>query len=101
ADARTNHVRKYIRDLRADSTEDGFEEAYHTIMNLLNEGTYVNLTIELDRLRKRRNKPEDDEKRIIKLASKYSSKVYEIGNTIKKQEFIPFEPEIIISETFE
>lgn len=101
ADARTNHVRKYIRDLRADSTEDGFEEAYHTIMNLLNEGTYVNLTIELDRLRKRRNKPEDDEKRIIKLAYKYSSKVYEIGNSIKKQEFIPFEHEIIISESFE
>lgn len=99
ADARTNNVKKFLRDLRANAAYDEFIDLYEELLNLLDEGTFVNIVIELERIRKKKLKPEDAELKVIKVSRKYLSSIPK--NEIKEEESEIIEPEIIISETFE
>lgn len=101
ADARTNFVKKFLRDLRPLSEVDGFEDASDALTELLDEGTYVNLTIELDRLRKNKKlKQQAKEKTVIQLAGKYVSRNKPEEEKKNDKPVADLTPEIIISETF-
>lgn len=104
-DVRANYIKKFLRDIRSYALNDGFEDSYKVLIELIETGTYTNLTTELDRIRKKVNnkkKPlslKEAEKEIIRLKEKYSSR----NQAIVKDEqigLINSEPEIIISETF-
>lgn len=111
ADARTNTAKKFLRTLRPNALTDQFEVAYTKLMPLLDEGTYINLTIDLDQLRRKTQKAGKltaIEKEVIKIADKYTSKL-NLADEQANQELTaaetvvnrtPVEPEIIISETF-
>lgn len=105
ADQRTNTVKKFLRtEVRPKATSDGFDEAYFKLMPLLEEGTYVNLVIDLDKLRKKALKITELEKAIIKLSERYVSKLHtdltDPDITDYDDELDYKEPEIIISESF-
>ncbi len=69
-------------------------EAGKSLMPLLKNGTYTNLTNEVYKLRNESN-PTKLENEIIRLARKYTSKV----KSSEKKELEPIQPKIIISET--
>jgi superfamily II DNA/RNA helicase len=104
-DARVNYIKKFLRDIRSYSINDGFEDSYKALIELIDTGTFTNLITDLDRIRKKVNnkkKPlnlKEAEKEIIKLKEKYSSRNQ---SPVKEDQLqiINFEPEIIISETF-
>lgn len=98
ADVRTNNVKSFLRDLRKVCITEEFEEIYDELMIILDEGRYVNLVIELERIRKKKTTPENDEKRVIAVAKKYLSGILKGEAREKKEEL--YKPEIIISETF-
>ena len=99
ADARTNFVLKMLRELRPKAVTDEFDEIYSRLTQLLSDGTYLNLTTDLERIRKKKLKPADEEKEILKIAKKYVGAVKpQIVNDDKPM--IIQEPEIIISESF-
>lgn len=99
ADARTNNVKKFLRELKAECETEEFEEIYPEIMRLLDEGTYVNLVIDIERVRKKKSKPVADERKIVSIAGKYISLIPD-EEAIENAEVEIIEPEIIISETF-
>jgi hypothetical protein len=70
-------------------------EAGENLLPLLKNGTFTNLTNEIFKLRNEKNisKLENE---IIKLSSKYTSKI----KREKETEITPFQPRIIISESF-
>lgn len=70
-------------------------EAGKSLMPLLKNGTYTNLTNEVYKLRNESD-PIKLENEIIRLARKYTSKV----KRPEKTDFEPIQPKIIISETF-
>ena len=101
ADARTNNVKKMLRTLRKDAVTDEFDEIYDELAELLTAGTYLNLTTELERIRKKKLKPMDEEKEVLKVARKYISNVPPDDILTDDNEKIKIsEPEIIISESF-
>ncbi|WP_338877280.1 helicase-related protein (plasmid) [Spirosoma sp. SC4-14] len=107
ADARTNYAKAFLRQLHPHALTDQFEVAYRKLIPLLDEGTYINLTIDLDRLRResqKRGKLAGIEQAVIKIAEKYTSKLNladeQPEGDEKPQKLLSAEPEIIISETF-
>ena len=97
ADIRTNSAIKLLGNWLAPDiliTEEGKESA-ETLLPLVKNGTYANLTNEVYKMRKELD-ADKVERGIIKLAQKYTSK---IKHTVKK-DATPIEPKIIISETF-
>lgn len=100
ADARTNYVLKFLREVRKVSENDDFLKIYDDIVKKLEEGVYINLTTELERLRKKKHKSvEEEEKSIIKIARKYLNEKSE-SNTVNIQNIEILDPDIIISESF-
>lgn len=99
ADARTNNVKKMLRELRKDAVTDEFEEIYDRLMQLLTDGTYINLTTELERIRKKKQKVIEMERDVLKVAKKYVGSIQPPQENLE-QEIKIKEPEIIISETF-
>ncbi|RPI19829.1 MAG: helicase [Ignavibacteriae bacterium] len=97
ADARTNNVKKFLRELRGGAEIEEFDEIYDSLVKQLDEGTYVNLVIDLERLRKKNIKPSEAEKQVVKIAKKYLSSP---DAQAEEEDIYITEPEIIISETF-
>ncbi|MBZ0201877.1 MAG: helicase [Ignavibacteria bacterium] len=100
ADARTNFVAKMLRELRPAAVTDEFEEIFDRLMQLLSDGTYLNLTTELERIRKKKLKPVEQEKEILKIAKKYVGANRPQTPESEENQIIIKEPEIIISESF-
>ncbi len=100
ADARTNFVAKMLRTLKPKAVTDEFDDIYTRLMQLLNDGTYMNLTTELERIRKKKLKPAEEEKEILKIAKKYVGAIRPDKNIHDEKPVIVLEPEIIISESF-
>ena len=65
-------------------------------------GTYANLLTEVMRIvkKKKKLKPAELEKRFIKLANKYTSRISKEDKQENEEEFLNIDPEIIISESF-
>lgn len=70
-------------------------EAAKNLLPLIKNGTYINLTNEVYKLRNEKNASKLASE-IIKLSHKYSSKIINTNN----KDITPIEPQIIISETF-
>lgn len=70
-------------------------EAGMTLLPLIKNGTYTNLTNEIYKLRNEKN-PIILDMELIKLSNKYTSKIKRVA----KKEAEPLQPKIIISETF-
>lgn len=96
ADVRTQTVVARLSGWLVDViASDRAKEAANNLLPLLKNGTYVNLTNELYKLRNEVNAMKL-EAEIIKLSNKYTSK---IKRELKK-DITPLSPKIIISETF-
>jgi hypothetical protein len=98
SDVRTQTALNFIGQLQRDNVlhrEDAraaLEELYPMVKN----GTYSNLTTEVYNLRKLQSNPDKFEQELIGLAKKYTSKI----KRKQKNEVLPLQPQIIISETF-
>lgn len=101
---RINTVKKFLRSIRVDALTDACEEAYRKLIPLLDDGTYVNLVNDLERVRKKSHSQIENEKAIIKLSERYVSKLHtdqSDPDENEKETHIEYkDPEIIISESF-
>jgi len=109
SDAATNQARKFIRERRAESSDEKFRNAAKMLLEMLDVGTYSILAIELKKLKSRFDKnlinKHKAENMIMTLAVKYSGteSADEIDNAELSTDLpaeITQKPEIIISETF-
>jgi len=101
-DAQTNSALTFLNDCIADKILSSKQaiEAGKNLLPFIKNGTYSNLTNEINKLsyklRKKINQVADLEKEIIQLSKKYTSTVKQKTD----KEIEPIKPEIIISETF-
>ncbi len=100
ADARTNNVKKMLRELRKVAVTDEFEEIFDKLTQLLTDGTYTNLTTELERIRKKKLKAADEEIEILKIAKKYIGNMRSDTDQKTDTKIKIKDPDIIISESF-
>jgi hypothetical protein len=107
SDAVTNQVRKFLRERRAESTDEKFRESASRLIDLLEYGTISILPTELKKLQSKFDKNQlnkhQTESLIMRLAVKYTNRSGEEDddqeNNLLPPEIIQ-KPEIIISETF-
>jgi len=107
ADALTNRSKKYLREEKADSTDEKFRQACERILLLLDKGTFTNLATEINKIRLKVEKNQLAEVKahnlILSLAVKYADMPTEEDTEALASELpieITDEPDIIISETF-
>lgn len=107
ADALTNRSKKYLREEKADSTDEKFRQACERILLLLDKGTFTNLATEINKIRLKTEKNQLADAKahnlILTLAVKYADMPTEEDAETLASELpieITDEPDIIISETF-
>lgn len=107
ADALTNRSKKYLREEKADSTDEKFRQACERILLLLDKGTFTNLATEINKIRLKTEKNQLAEAKahnlILSLAVKYGDMPTDEDTEALASELpieITDEPDIIISETF-
>jgi superfamily II DNA/RNA helicase len=109
SDAVTNQAKKFVRERRAESTDDKFRESATALIELLESGTIAILPIELKKLKAKFDKNQVNkhqaENMIMVFAIKYTNASRdEVTSADELSSELPIEitqkPEIIISETF-
>ncbi len=108
-DAKTNHAKKFIRELRADSKDEKFRNAAETLLVLLDKGTIANLPNDLRKLRMKYDKGDIKPHAVENLVMQYAAKYVNLNNDMDDADvldapLLPVEitqkPDIILSETF-
>lgn len=107
ADALTNRAKKFLRNEKAESTDEKFRQACERLYIFLERGAFSNLAGELNKIRLKLDKNQLTEAKahnfILSLAVKYADVSQEDDAEALTSELpleIFDEPEIIISETF-
>ncbi|MDX2047589.1 MAG: helicase-related protein [Chitinophagaceae bacterium] len=108
SDVNTNRAKKFLRNLRADSTDEKFREASTGLIELLEKGTIARLPNELKKLSLKFDKNEiklhQAENLVMQLAIKYVSAENDGEELGALHSDLPNEitdkPDIIITETF-
>ena len=106
-DANTNRAKKFLRDLRVDSTDEKFRQGCNNLLELLEKGTITNLANELRKLRLKYDKNEiklhQAENLVLQLAVKYVHPADDDNDTEALPSDLPVEvtdkPDFIITET--
>lgn len=107
-DGNTNRAKKFLRNLRADSSDEKLREACSNLIDLLEKGTITRLPAELKKLSLKYDKNEiklhQAENLVIQLAVKYVHADEDTEDTEALPSDLPLEitdkPDIIITETF-
>lgn len=107
-DVNTNRAKKFLRDLRADSTDEKLRQACNNLIELLEKGTIASLSNELRKLRLKFDKNDiklhQAENLVMQLAVKYVHARDDNDDTDALASDLPVEitqkPDIIITETF-
>lgn len=101
-DARYNKAMSFLNDLKHIVDTDEMDYAYSRLKKLLEEGAYANLLTQVIRIEKQKKKfkPNQLEKKFIKLADKYTSRITREDKEETEEQLVDMVPEIIISESF-
>jgi superfamily II DNA/RNA helicase len=105
ADAKTNQAKKFIREEKANSTDEKFRKACELLYTLLETGTYTNLATEINQVRLKCDKNQLSVIKAHNLLLTYAVKYgHQPNDDDDEQPELPVtitdKPAIIISETF-